>query len=72
MKIETRETKADELLELQKSLGEIEMNVLTEGVTLSQLIRQGSQVTVKAIGWGAGGSACAMSAAAIALTALKK
>lgn len=72
MKIVTRDTKADELIELRKELGLIELDVMTEGVTLSQLIREGSQVTDKAIGWGAGDSACAMTAATIALTARNK
>lgn len=65
----TRETKADELKQM---LGDIELKVLTEGPTLASLIRAGSLVTDKANGWGAGERACAMSAAAIALTALKK
>ena len=69
MNVVTRETKADEL---SKVLGEIELKVLTEGPTLASLIRAGSIVTDKAHGWGAGERACAMSAAAIALTALKK
>jgi hypothetical protein len=68
----TRETKADELVELKKSLGEIEMSVITEGITLSALIREGCLVTDKANGWGSGNNACAMSAAAIALTARNK
>lgn len=68
----TRETKADELIEFKKSLGEIEMGVMTEGITLASLIREGCKVTDKAIGWGAGENACAMSAAAIALTARNK
>lgn len=68
----TRETKADELIELKKSLGEIEMGVITEGITLSALIREGCRVTDKAHGWGAGNNACAMSAATIALQAIEK
>lgn len=68
----TRETKADELNDLKKSLGEIELKVMTEGVTLATLIREGSRVTEKSIGWGVGENACAMSAAAIALTARNK
>lgn len=62
----TRETKADELREM---LTDIEMTVVTEGITLSRLIREGCQVTEKADGWGEGNSACALSAAAIAAKA---
>lgn len=68
----TRETKADELVELKKELGEIELGVVTEGVTLARLIREGCRVTEKSIGWGGSNQACAMSAAAIALKATEK
>lgn len=62
----TRETKAEEL---KGMLNDIELGVLTEGITLSQLIREGSQVTKMAHGWGHEGSACSLSAAAIAAKA---
>lgn len=68
----TRETKADELTKLKESLGEIELGVMTEGITLSSLIREGCRVTDKSIGWGQQGEACAMTAATIALKASKK
>lgn len=65
----TRETKAAELVKLQQELGEIEMTVLTQGYTLADAMRDGIRVTDKAIGWGAGNDACALSAAAIAAKA---
>ena len=46
-------------------LHEIEEKVVT-GVTLSDLIRKGSQDTMQATGWGEGLHACALSAAGIA------
>lgn len=46
-------------------LASIEENVLTR-VHIADLIRQGSATTVQADGWGSGGEACALSAAALA------
>lgn len=61
--------KIAELQELNKELGEIELSVVTEGVTLSQLMREGTRVTTKAHGWGNGHDACALSAAYLAARA---
>lgn len=56
--------KAAELLELQKELGNIELDVLTS-FTLADAMRAGSLVTTQAYGWGNGDSACALHAAVI-------
>lgn len=61
-----RDVKADEL---KNTLAEIELEVMTEGITLSKLIREGCGVTTKAVGWGEGDIACTLSAAAIAARA---
>lgn len=37
--------------ELREVLGEIEMDVLTEGYTLSKAIREGSSTTGQSVGW---------------------
>lgn len=50
-------------------LAAIEENVLTR-VHIADLIRQGSATTIQADGWGAGGEACALSAAALAAKGL--
>lgn len=58
--------KAEELTELRKELGQIELDVLTK-FTLADAIREGSLITTKAEGWGdVEQTACAMSAAVIA------
>lgn len=49
---------------LKAELGEIEMNVLTK-FTLADAIREGSTVSTQEYGWGAGETACALSAACI-------
>lgn len=55
---------------LARELREVEMNVLTEGVTLASLIREGSGVTEQKIGgWVEGETACALGAAFIAAKA---
>lgn len=46
------------------TLAEIEEQVVT-GVSLGDLIRRGSTNTEQANGWGSGGEACALSAAAL-------
>lgn len=46
------------------ALAEIEERVITS-VSLGDLIRRGSQNTEQARGWGKGGEACALSAAAL-------
>lgn len=58
---------------LRKELGEIELGVVTEGLTLSQLMREGTRVTDQAIGsFGDGiNFACALSAADLAARARK-
>lgn len=45
-------------------LAQIEEQVVT-GISLGDLIRRGSQNTEQARGWGNGGEACALSAAAL-------
>lgn len=55
---------------VRKELGEIELGVLTEGMTLAKLIRQGSSVSEQSYGWtGDNDSVCALSAAEAALRA---
>lgn len=46
------------------ALAEIEEQVVT-GISLGDLIRRGSTTTIQADGWGSGGEACALSAAAL-------
>ena len=46
------------------ALAEIEERVVT-GISLGDLIRRGSASTVQADGWGRGGEACALAAAAL-------
>jgi hypothetical protein len=46
------------------ALAEIEERVVTS-VSLGDLIRRGSASTIQADGWGSGGEACALSAAAL-------
>lgn len=51
-------------------LRDVELEVLTEGLTLSQLIREGSQVSDQSVGWtDDDGNVCALSAAEAALRA---
>lgn len=61
----TTETKVDELKQM---LGNIEMEVLTE-YTLADAIREGSQVSKQAHGWGTGEEQCALHAAVTAAVA---
>lgn len=56
--------KADELRNIRKELGGIEMQVLTN-FTLADAIREGCQVSEKAAGWGDGQYACGMTAAVV-------
>ncbi len=59
------EEKANELIELRKELGEIELDVIGN-YTLADAIREGSKVTEHCQdGWGNGANACALSAAVI-------
>lgn len=51
---------------LTEDLGAIELGVLTEGYTLADAIREGSQVSAQAHNWGDGDSACALTAAFVA------
>jgi len=54
----------------QKVLAEVELKVVTEGLTLAQLIREGSHVSHQAHNWTDNDSAvCALSAAEAALRA---
>jgi hypothetical protein len=54
--------------ELKRSLGQIEMNVLTQ-YTLADAIREGSTVSTQEYGWGDGLMACALTSAVIAAKA---
>lgn len=56
--------------ELEKELAGIDLKVLTEGATLSSLIRLGTRVTAKERGWGDGDTACTLSAAFLAARTL--
>lgn len=66
--IKALEPKVDEL---KGTLEEIEMDVLTQGYTLADAIREGSSVTGQYYGWydKKGENACALSAAYIAVRA---
>lgn len=60
------DAKVEELTALRMAeLGEIELNVLSRPLTVGDLIREGSTVTNKAVGWGNGDNACALHAAVI-------
>lgn len=63
----TVDRKVDQLAEELKG---IELDVMTEGLTLSKLIRLGTRVTAKERGWGDGETACTLSAAYLAARAL--
>lgn len=65
------DNKVTELQEsLKRELGDIELNVATEGITLSSLIREGASVTQKETGgWGNGETACTNSAGWLAAKA---
>lgn len=71
--MDVREKKAAELVELDAAmkadLANIELDLLTKPYSLADAIRDGGKVTTKAIGWGDGQSACALSAASIAAKA---
>lgn len=55
---------------VRAELAEIELDVMTEGVTLPDLIRQGARHSDKAVGWtDSDGGVCALSAAEAALRA---
>jgi hypothetical protein len=57
---------------IRDELATIELDVLTQGVTLPDLIRQGSEHSDKCHGWSAGADKlCALSAAEAALRARK-
>jgi hypothetical protein len=60
----------DKVKELQETLGDLELKVLTEGPTLASLIRCGTRVTAQARDWGNGETACTLSAAFLAARAL--
>jgi hypothetical protein len=66
-----RKTIDDTAEELRSQLREIELDVTAEGVTLSQLMREGTRVTEQQIGgWGDGvHTACALTSALIAAKA---
>lgn len=73
MSIDVRAQKAKELQELDNEtraeLANIELDLLTKPYSLADAIRDGGKVTTKAIGWGDGQSACALTAASIAAKA---
>lgn len=53
---------------LRAQMAEAELTVLSEGVTLASLIREGSSVSEQALGWTQGDDrVCALSAAQAAL-----
>ena len=57
---------------VREQLRDVEIGVLTEGVTLASLIREGSNVSDQAYAWeDAQGGVCALSAAEAALRARK-
>lgn len=64
-------TKTEEKIEqLKTELAGIEEEVMMRPLTLADVMRQGSQITVHSTeGWGDGESACALHAAAIAAAA---
>jgi hypothetical protein len=68
-----RKTIDDTVAALREQLREIELDVSTEGITLSQLMREGTRVTEQAVGgWGDGvHTACALTSALIAAKAHK-
>lgn len=51
--------------EARTALAGIEESVLTQ-VHIADLLRHGAQSTTQAVGWGSGGEACFLSAAALA------
>jgi hypothetical protein len=51
--------------ETRTALAGIEESVITQ-VHIADLLRQGAQGTTQSVGWGAGGEACFLSAAALA------
>ena len=55
--------------ELRKELANIELDVMTQGYTLSDAIREGCKVTDKEEGWGDGNTACTLSAGYLAAKA---
>lgn len=58
--------------DVKSMLGDIEYEVVTEGVTLATLMREGSQVSDQAYSWSdEQGGVCALSAAEAALRARK-
>ena len=68
--MDTVTRKAKELEErLVNEAGIDELNELTRPFRLSDAIREGSTVSGQAYGWQDGDNACALSAAAISLTA---
>lgn len=65
----SNELREQSIEKIRQELGDIEMGIMTEGLTLSQLMREGSKVTTQAYDWGNGEQACALHAAELALRA---
>jgi hypothetical protein len=74
------DNKVDEVTEkLRKELGEIEMGVITKGITIMDLMEEGTRVTGMSVGWSGGGAVaeecdtkfnvCALGAAVISAKA---
>ena len=63
---ELRKQRAAVDADLAAAINEIGMQVMTQGYTLVDAIREGSTVTKQAYNWGDGDTACALSAAVIA------
>jgi len=69
----TADTAIDKVSDkVRAELAELELGVLTEGVTLASLMREGSSVSKQAYTWAdRSGAICALSAAEAALRARK-
>jgi hypothetical protein len=66
----TQEIIDRKVAELENALGVIELKVTTEGYTLADAMRDGTQVTQKATNsWGNGDTACGWTAAFLAAKA---
>jgi hypothetical protein len=64
------DTKIDEVA---KALNEIELGVLTEGMTLAKMMRLGAEHTEQAIGsYGNGIRACGLTAAHVGVEAIRR
>lgn len=70
--MQTQETIDTVSQDVRAILGDIEYDVLTEGITLASLMREGASVSNQAFSWSdLDGGVCALSAAEAALRARK-